>query len=164
MNKFISPTYGELNVEQVIEKMRAFYDRNKQYDCPFNVIIGTDSQNFDTTKMVSVVLIQCEGHGGIYFYKVEKVDRIQNVAEKLNYETHLSLEYANELLEKMMELDEGLFENISFTIHIDAGYSPKGKTKELIPSLVGWIHSCGFEARVKPDSWTASTVANRISK
>ena len=81
MNKFISPTYGELNMDQVVEKMRGFYDRNKHYECPFNVIIGTDSQNFDTTKMASVLLIQCEGHGGVYFYKIEQVERIQNVIE-----------------------------------------------------------------------------------
>ncbi len=161
---FISPTYGKVDVDKMIEIMRSFYDRTKHYDCPFNVIIGTDSQSFDTTRMVSVALIQCEGHGGIYFYKIENVERIQNVAEKLNYETHLSLEYANELLSRMVELDEDLFSNISFAIHIDAGYNPKGKTKELIPSLVGWIHSCGYECRVKPDSFAASSIANRISK
>lgn len=161
---FISPSYGEVTIEKMIELMHSFYDRNRHYGTPFNVIVGTDSQNFDTTKMVSVILIQCEGHGGIYFYKVEKVNRIQNVAEKLNYETHLSLEYANELLTKMMEIDEDLFINISFAIHIDAGYNPKGKTKELIPALVGWIHSCGYECCVKPDSYAASSIANKISK
>lgn len=161
---FISPTYGEVNMEQVIELMREFYDRNKQYGTNFGVVVGTDSQNFDKTKMVSVILIQCEGHGGIYFYKIENINRIQNVAEKLNYETHLSLEYANILLNKMMELDEELFSNISFAIHIDAGNNPKGKTKELIPSLVGWIHSCGYECCVKPNSYAASSIANKISK
>ena len=150
MSTFISPTYGKVDIDKMIESMRSFYERNKQYDYPFNVIVGTDSQNFDKTKMVSVVLIQCEGHGGIYFYKIENVDRIQNVVAKLNYETHLSLQYANELLTRMIEIDEDLFANISCTIHIDAGHSPHGKTKELIPSLVGWIHSCGFEVVCLP--------------
>ncbi|MBQ8625502.1 MAG: ribonuclease H-like YkuK family protein [Agathobacter sp.] len=161
---FTSPTYGKVSIERMIELLREFYDRNKEYDCPFNVTVGTDSQNFDTTKIVTCVVMQCEHHGGIYFYKIEKVERIQNVSAKLNYETHLSLEYANQLLDKMMEMDEDLFNSISFAIHIDAGYNPKGKTKELIPSLVGWVHSCGYECKVKPDSFTASCIANRISK
>lgn len=114
--------------------------------------------------MVSCIVTQCEHHGGIYFYKIEEVEKIQNVVAKLNYETHLSLNYANDLLQKMIELDEELFNSISFAIHIDAGNSPNGKTKDLIPSLVGWIHASGFEAVCKPDSFAASTVANRISK
>ena len=122
---FTSPTYGPVSMERMIELLREFYDRNKGYDCPFNVTVGTDSQNFDTTKIVTCVVMQCEHHGGIYFYKIENVERIQNVSAKLNYETHLSLEYANQLLEKMMELDEDLFNSISFAIHIDAGYNPK---------------------------------------
>ena len=111
---FTSPTYGPVSMERMIELLREFYDRNKGYDCPFNVTVGTDSQNFDTTKIVTCVVMQCEHHGGIYFYKIENVERIQNVSAKLNYETHLSLEYANQLLEKMMELDEDMFNSISF--------------------------------------------------
>lgn len=164
MSQWISPTYGKVDNARMIDLMHDFYKRNQDFDSPFNVIIGTDSQNFHLTKMVSVILIQCEGHGGIYFYRVENVEQIKNVQAKLNYETQLSLNHANELLADMAEQSPELMENISFSIHIDAGYSTKGKTKELIPSLVGWIHSCGYQCCVKPDSFAASTVANKISK
>ncbi len=50
--KFNSPTYGKVNFEQMIEIMHKFYLRNKDYG-DFNVIVGTDSQNFSDTKMVS---------------------------------------------------------------------------------------------------------------
>ena len=163
MHTFISPTYGEVNFEQMIEIMRKFYDKNKNYG-EFNIIVGTDSQTFQQTKVVSAIVFQCEGHGGIYFYKVEMTDRMMDVRFKLNYETQLSIQYANELLSVLVETDEELFSNISFSIHVDAGRSENGKTKDLIPSLIGWIHSCGYEAKVKPDSFTASTLANRISK
>lgn len=162
--EFTSPTYGKVDFSKMIEIIRNFYDKHKVYSNDFNVIVGTDSQNFSDTKMVSAIVMQCEGHGGIYFYKVERFPRIGDVRQKLNQETTLSLEYANALLESMMEIDEEMFNNISFSIHIDAGHNPKGKTKELIPSLVGWIHACGYECHVKPDSFAASTIANRISK
>ena len=38
------------------------------------------------------------------------------------------------------------------------------KTKELIPELVGWIKSCGYDCEVKPDSFVASSIADKISK
>lgn len=161
--KFISPTYGAVNLNEMLEIMKKFYDSKKDYG-NFHVVIGTDSQNFSDTKMVSAIVLQCEGHGGIYFYKVERFPRIGDIRQKLNQETMLSLQYANELLDAMMELDEEMFNAISFSIHIDAGHSVNGKTKELIPSLVGWIHACGYECQVKPDSFAASTIANRISK
>jgi predicted RNase H-related nuclease YkuK (DUF458 family) len=143
--------------------MGKFYAKHKDHGI-CRVIVGTDSQNFSDTKMVSCIIMQCEGHGGIYFYHVERIKRIQDVRQKLNYETQLSLEYADALLDLMAKQDEELFSNIAFSIHIDAGRSDNGKTKELIPSLVGWIHSCGYECEVKPDSFAASSVANRISK
>jgi predicted RNase H-related nuclease YkuK (DUF458 family) len=147
----------------MIEIMREFYNKNRDYG-GFHVIVGTDSQNFSYTKMVSVIVMKCEGHGGIYFYRVEKINKLSDVRAKLNYETQISLQYADELLNIMAELDEELFSAIAFSIHVDAGRSENGKTKELIPSLVGWIHSCGYECQVKPDSFAASTIANRISK
>lgn len=164
MTEFMSPTYGNVEYRKMVEIMRQFYDAHKNYSDYFNVIVGTDSQNFNDTKMVSAVVMQCPGHGGIYFYKVEHYPRIHDVRQKLNQETHLSLQYANEILDALMEMDEELFGAITFSIHVDAGHSPNGKTKELIPSLVGWIHSCGYEACIKPDSFAASTIANRISK
>lgn len=164
MCKFISPTYGEVDFKKAVEIMRLFYDAHKDVGDHFNVIIGTDSQNFSDTKMVSAIVMQCEGHGGIYFYRVERMPRIRDIRQKLNQETQLSLQYANELLDTMVDVDEDLFASISFSIHIDAGRSDHGKTKDLIPSLVGWIHSCGYECQVKPDSFAASSIANRISK
>ena len=59
---------------------------------------------------------------------------------------------------------EEVFMNTEFSIHIDAGYSEKGKTKELIPELVGWVRAMGFEAMVKPESYVASGIADKISK
>lgn len=164
MCKFTSPTCGEVDFKHMVEIMRKFYDTNKHYGTPFNVVIGTDSQNHSDTRMVSAVVCQCEGHGGIYFYRIEHMRKIKEVRQKLNQETQLSLQYANEFLDVLAETDEELFASVSFSIHIDAGKSDDGKTKELIPSLVGWIHSCGYECSCKPESFAASTVANRISK
>lgn len=162
---FHSDTYGKVTLEQIPEKINDYFEKMKHYDVPLQVIIGTDSQNFSYTKMVSVIAVICEGHGGIYFYEISNIDRIKDVRVKLTKETEQSLE----LIAKLTELLENekysaLKENILMAIHVDAGYSDKGKTKELIPMLVGWIKACGYDCKVKPESYTASSIADRISK
>jgi unsaturated chondroitin disaccharide hydrolase len=59
---------------------------------------------------------------------------------------------------------EEMYLNCPIAIHVDAGNSTNGKTKELIPELVGWIRACGYDCQVKPESFVASTIADRISK
>ena len=163
---FNSETYGKLNIKQIPEKILAFYDKNKKTDGVFQIVVGTDSQNFNDTKMVTVIAAYKEGHGGIFFYEIDRINRITNVMQKLNAETsrsleimmHLASELEGESKFKMMKEDTLL------SIHVDAGWSDKGKTKELIPGLIGWIRACGFEAKCKPESFAASSIADKISK
>jgi predicted RNase H-related nuclease YkuK (DUF458 family) len=163
---FRSETYGKLNIEQIPEKLLAFYDKNKDIEGVFQIVVGTDSQNFNDTKMVTVIAAYKEGHGGIFFYDVERINRITTVKHKLNTETSRSLEIMMQLAGELE--DEGKYkkmrENTLLSIHVDAGWSDKGKTKELIPGLIGWIRACGFEAKCKPDSFAASSIADKISK
>ena len=129
--------------------------------------IGTDSQNFNYTKEVNVIAVICEGHGGIFFYKINNRDRILDVRTKLQMETGDSLEIADKLIHLLeAEEYEEVFLNTTFSIHIDAGYSEKGKTKDLIPELVGWVKGSisNCEVYVKPDSYVASGIADKISK
>ncbi len=163
---FRSQTYGEVELENIPEKLLDYYKKNKHWETLFHIIIGTDSQNYHDTKMVSVVAITCEGHGGIFFDHIKRLPRIANVAEKLQVETGDSLVIATKLLEifeKESRYHE-LYHNSTFTIHIDAGNSPRGKTATLIPSLIGWVHATGLECEVKPQSFVASSIADKISK
>ncbi len=163
---FRSETYGELELTDIPVKIQEFYERVKNRDGAFQVVVGTDSQNFSDTKMVTVIAAYKEGCGGIFFYDIDRISRITNVKQKLNAETSRSLEVAMELvgeLESEIRYKD-LRDNALLSIHIDAGWSDKGKTKELIPSLVGWIKACGFEAKCKPYSFAASSIADKISK
>ena len=164
---FQSMTHGQLDLKEIPIKLKNFYDRNRAYETPFQIIIGTDSQNFpNETKIVTVVSIICEGHGGIFFYKIDHNDRISDVRTKLHLETNDSLEIATDLVGYLEEDPrfEEMYLNCPICIHVDAGNSTKGKTYMLIPELVGWVKACGYDAKTKPDSFVASTIADRISK
>ena len=157
---------NKIEFEQIPDAMLQFYQRMKVYDTPCSVIIGTDSQNFADTKMVSVIAVICESHGGIFFYEITHKPLISDVRTKLHVETNDSLDLATKLVD-ILESDERFSEmylNCPISIHVDAGNSEKGKTKVLIPELVGWIKACGYDAKTKPDSFVASTIADRISK
>lgn len=160
-----SQTYGKLNIEEIPSKIRDYYEKMKHFGTPFQMIVGSDSQNFDTLKVVNVIAITCEGHGGIYFYEITRLPRTNDVRQKLTTETNESLQATLKLTE-IMEQDEyaELRDNLAISIHIDAGWNPNGKTRELIPGLVGWIKACGYDCEVKPDSFVASTIADKITK
>lgn len=163
---FTSPTYGQLNMEQIAEHILQFYRTHVQYGEAIDIIVGTDSQNFSDTKMVNVITVVCHGHGGIFFYHIHHLHRLNDVVAKLYTETEESLKITAELvqiLESNPQYEE-LYLHCSISIHVDAGNSQSGKTRELIPQLVGWITACGYDCAVKPDSFAASSIADKISK
>lgn len=160
-----SATYGNLEIEQIPAKIKDYYDKMKHYATPFKITIGSDSQTFDTLKLVNVIAVICEGHGGIFFYEITRLPRTSDVRQKLTTETNESLQVALKLTEIFeQDIYKEIRDNIQLSIHIDAGWNPNGKTKDLIPELVGWIKGMGISCEVKPNSYVASTIADKISK
>ena len=155
-----------IRFEMIPERMNQFRNATKQFGADYQIIIGTDSQNFSDTKIVTVIAIVCKGHGGIFFYEVSRKPVIKNVRLKLQVETTDSLITAQRLIELLEENENyrSLYWGSPLAIHVDAGNSEQGKTKELIPEIVGWVRACGYNAFTKPDSFVASTIADRISK
>lgn len=151
-----SQTFGNVSVDEMIDKINDYISADKQSD--YEIVIGTDSQNYNLTKVVVVVAIHRVGSGGIFFYDVKRVNKIKDLRQKIYYETALSLELASKLSLSFAEKD--IKQDI--TIHADVG--KKGKTSMLIPEIVGWITSSGYKCRIKPESWAASCVADKISK
>ncbi len=164
---FKSLTYGKLDIAEIPDKLLAFYNSHKQYDAPFQIMIGTDSQTYEhATHFVNVICICCEGKGGIFFHQDEKVSMIRDVRTKLYKETQDSLSVADALV-ALLAADpkyEEIFLNCPIRIDIDAGNSDKGKTKDLIAGICGWVGSLGWDYAVKPYSTAASSIADKFSK
>lgn len=161
----ISPTYGNCSDDQMINIIANYIRSNYKASRGFNLVVGTDSQNYSDTKMVVVIAVQNIGHGGIFFYEILRIKRIDNMRQKLFYETNLSLNYANKLISKIENCCDQIgfdFNNVNFCIHVDVG--KKGKTNKLIPELVSWVKACGYDCKIKPDSFAASSIADKISK
>ena len=153
--KFKSPTYGTLEKEQVFNYLKKSILQEKGN---YKVIVGTDSQNTYKTKMVVVICLINEGHGGVFFYHIDLLPKIKNLNTKIFTETEKSLEIARELNEYFHE------EGIRADVEINVDIGREGKTKDLIQSILGWITAEGFVAKIKDESYVASTIADRISK
>lgn len=159
-----SITYGDVDLPKIAEIIKDSVTANNATE--HNLIIGTDSQNFSDTKIVVVIALQHVGHGGIFFYDITRVRKITNIKQKLITETQMSLELATSLITELDKLfDRTGFDytsHLNFGIHVDAGEN--GPTKKVIPEIVAYIKSFGFDVAVKPDSFVASSIADRYSK
>lgn len=153
--QFRSPTLGEMSQEEVFNFL---LEKVKESPDEYQVIVGTDSQNTYKTKMVTVICILHLGHGGQFFYHVEWLKKIKGLSAKIYKETEISLELAKQLNEFFHEHE------VRHQLEIHADIGPKGKTKDLINGIVGWIESEDFVAKIKYNSFVASGVADKISK
>lgn len=158
-----SITYGDVTIPDIVKIIDEYVEKNPHNE--YQIIVGTDSQNFDKTKIVLVIAVIQASKGGIFFYDISCVDKIINIKKKLYTETQMSLDCASELLDAFEKYyDETGFDytKLNFSIHVDAGFN--GPTREVIPEIVGWVKSCGYDVHVKPESFVASSIADKLSK
>lgn len=160
MEYFLRPNGERISLKDIARIGKAYI--LQEPDAEYEITVGTDSQNFNKTKMVEVIAFHRLGAGGIFFYSVEYIRRIENLRLKIYEETQRSLELADNLLNEFESIIDLNDYKINFCIHCDVGR--KGTTKDLIQEIVGWVHSLGYECAIKPDSYAASAVANRYSK
>ncbi len=153
-----NPSLGNVSVKamvQYIERIVADHPADR-----FHIAVGTDSQSYDSTKVVVAVVLYREGKGGTFFYQVKRVKKLTSLRRKIYYETEVSLSLAAEISRRFAEDD---FQH-DVEIHCDIGSGEKSKTRVLVNEIVGWVIGAGYRPVIKPYSYAASCVADRISK
>ena len=154
---FISPTKGRLSFEQVFKDMMEYM--MSEPDSKFKLIVGTDSQFKEEICYVTAIIILREGKGGRFYYAKERERSKISLKQRIFIETSKSLTIAARLAEK---LAGNGWSDLNIEIHLDVG--EQGKTKEIIREVVGMVTGSGFGARIKPDSYGASKVADKFTK
>ena len=157
---FHSPTIGELSASGVISEISKFV--NEESEKFYRVVIGSDSQSKRVGSraeidFVTAVVVHREGRGARYFWKKEKQIKSPALRDKIYTETLMSLSCAQEIVPMLRkEISPAKYD---FEIHIDVG--PLGPTRDMIKEVVGMVQGNGFKAKTKPDSWGASSVADK---
>lgn len=159
-NKFISPSKGELDFGEIVSQISAFVDEAPESF--YRLVIGTDSQakhinGVSEIDFVTAIVVHRKGRGARYFYKKVKQVKHHVLREKIYTETTMSLETASEIVPLLRDAIPA--SKYDLEIHIDVG--PLGPTRDMIKEVVGLVQGNGYVAKTKPESWAASSVADK---
>jgi len=159
---FYNPSRGNLKVNQVIDEILDYLSEKpeKFYD----IIVGCDSSSGDEPHFPVAVVILRKGEGGRFFLKKigYKNRKFYNWKTRVLEEVLLSCELALFLRENVENKLKVNSFNYQFRyIHADIGEN--GATRDMIKEVTGLIRGNGFEPKIKPESFVASTVADRYS-
>ncbi len=154
---FESPSRGRLTFDEMFADILQYV--NEAPDDPYRIIIGTDSHTRHQTVLVTAVVVHHLGKGGRYYIHRAHRRMIKSLRQKIFYETSTSLSVASRLTES---LEKSGVVDLDMQIHIDVGR--QGETKELIREIVGMVTGSGYRAAIKPESFGASTVADKYTK
>ncbi|NLG70315.1 MAG: hypothetical protein GX496_12275 [Firmicutes bacterium] len=155
--QFISPTKGPLDFDAMFEEIIA-YVREKP-EATYRVIVGTDSQLREQTSFVTAIIVHRVGKGARYFYSREREVFGRSLRQRIFHEAARSLEVAGMLASRLAANGHADFD---VEIHLDIGRH--GETRDLIREVVGMVTGSGFDARIKPDAFGASKVADKYTK
>lgn len=156
-----------LNLDGVCREIIDFIKADS--DSSYRVSIGTDSQVGSKTVFVTCVHVHRIGKGAIGFLHKSEMSRpVKNLREKIYLETCASLQLAYMFDEARLDrIRQAVLygsgkREVSFEFHIDVG--TKGETKTLIGEMVGMVKGLSFVPKIKPDSYCASSFADKYTK
>lgn len=132
----------------------------------YDVIVGCDSCSGKAPHFPVVIVVLRKGEGGRFFLKQIKYSqkKFYNMRERVLEEVLLSCKLAllfrEDLRQSVKERDQDLDYRFQY-IHADIGSD--GATKDMIKEVTGLIRGNGFEPKIKPEAFVASTVADRYT-
>lgn len=147
-------------VERMVEEISQFVKDDP--DDFYRLVIGTDSQAKNVNgkgecDFVTAIVIHRRGKGARYFWNKEKVEKKYVLRDKIYAETQRSLKTAQKIVPDLRKAVSPA--KYDLEIHIDVG--SLGPTREMIREVVGMVNGNGFVAKTKPESWAASSVADK---
>ena len=153
---FTSPTKGNLKLTEMLDDIHSFIKLHPKDR--FRLIVGTDSQPGQETCFVTAVIIHREGKGARFYYRRTFDKTPFSLRHRIFEEATRSLDIAGKIIEYLASMHPELI----IEIHVDIG--ERGRTRDLIQQVVNMISMSGYQAKVKPNSYGASKVADRFTK
>ena len=156
---FRSPTKGKMELAKVASEISKYINQDSQ--SKYRLIVGSDSNGDKKADFVTAIIVCRVGHGGRYFWKKTNGNKVYHtLRDRIYQEVTLSLQTAQDILAQLeSSLSPGDQPTYDFQIHIDVGQ--KGPTREMIKEVVGMVRGNGFNAKIKPESYAASNIADK---
>lgn len=158
-NIFHSPTKGQMKLSRVVEEISGFINQSPQGK--YELIVGTDSNGDKRADFVTAIIAYRVGKGGRYFWKKTNGHKIYHtMRDRIYEEVNLSLQVAQDMLGQLRKSwSPKDSPDYDLEIHIDVGQA--GQTRDMIKEVVGMVRGNGFKAKIKPESYGASIVADK---
>ncbi|MCD6147961.1 hypothetical protein J7J18_01160 [bacterium] len=161
---FYNPTCGNLKADEAIKEILNYISEKPERF--YDIIVGCDSSSDEMPNFPVVVVVLRVGEGGRFFIKKVgyKNQKFSNWKQRILEEVLLSCDLALFLKERLLKHLNQLPYTPRYQfryIHADIGGN--GATKDMIKEVVNLIRGNGFEPKIKPDSFVASTVADRYT-
>ena len=155
MNKFHSQTYGDLEYEEIIEKIALFIKEDPNFK--YKVIVGTDSESRNKQgDFVTAIVVHRIGKGGIYFWRRQLLPNMVAITDRIAKETQLSIELAWRLRDTFQHNGLSGYEP---EVHLDVGEG--GVTRDMIRWVTGMVLGSGLQYKIKPEAFGATKVADK---
>jgi hypothetical protein len=155
LGQFKTAKGEKLSKEELITELKKFISEDKQKT--YRILVGTDSEAYGKKiDFITVIVVHRVGIGARYFWRREVVFKNLGLYDRLWNEAILSLNVAQRILKILT--NEKL--DFQFEVHLDL--STNGKSSSTVKEIINLVRSYGFEVRIKPDSYAASKIADRL--
>lgn len=146
-----------MTIDEMTRDIRLYIEEEPEAN--YKIVVGSDSETSNKyTLFVTALIVHRVGKGARFYYRKLKNKPIKDLSTKIYKETELSLNLIDSLNNKGIA---NLLTNWPLEIHIDIGQ--QGETRKLIQEVVGWVASIGYVVKIKPNSYAASSVADRFT-
>lgn len=124
------------------------------------IIVGTDSVKlgYDFVFTNAICILNSDEYDRRYFYYREKFndDSYLDLSKRLLKETSDSIDLAMKIRDKLS--------NANIEIHADVNPNSIHKSSKFKNMITGYITGCGFEVKIKPCSFVASSIADNHTR
>lgn len=156
MNKWVSGTNKSIMFADVVADIKNHANINGK------VYIGTDSQVIKKECIFSTAICLHGGdnqEGGKYYIRKVKfnADKFPSLLSRISSEVEKSIAIAMKILNDIPK--------VNIELHLDVSPSEKQeKSSKFADMLIGYAKGVGFECKVKPDAFAATTIADKHTK
>lgn len=145
----------KLSEDDLFLEIERFLKEDDRFE--YKILVGSDSEAKETNvDFVIVIVVHRVGYGARYFWKRMALPSFAHLRDRLWQEAIFSLELSQELLKKLLVKNL----NFHFEVHLDVGEN--GKSKSVVKEIIALVRSYGFNVKVKPESYAASKIADRL--
>jgi uncharacterized protein len=174
--------------ESLVDYLEKLFIERLEQKYTLKVSVGTDSQKISrfSYKFATVILITMTenlgdgiivGRGGMivsstYFHEFKQNEKKSAITHRLTKSeaTKMNKDLVNERM--VFEVGQSIdvareiallldVYDIPLEIHADINPDPKHDSNKALQSAVGYILGMGYEFKIKPEAWAASTAADK---